>query len=115
MVDFVRLFRSRKASHVPAAGGGKGAKAETISHFTQFVASRPGCEGFIEPPTQSTQTTLLIVAGSGEWTRRKVPDAEAARKIGKKLGIDVFDVNLSGYPDRKRAWDKKRLGRAESA
>ncbi len=83
-----------------------------MDHLKAFVASHPGCEAYIEPPTRVTQTTMIIVAGSGEFTRRKVPDAEAGRKLAKDLGILSFDVNLSGYPSRMRTWvEQQRKGR----
>lgn len=83
----------------------------TMSHFRQFVSERAGCEAFIEPATRVTQTTMVIVADTGEWTRRKVPDETAARKVAKELNIPVFDVNLSGYPSRMREWNEKHRQR----
>ena len=96
--------RSPRPSDSAAPQGGKDAKRETVDHLRAFVASHPGCEAYIEPPTRVTQTTMIVVAGSGEFTRRKVPDAEAGRKLAKDLGILAFDVNLSGYPSRMRTW-----------
>ena len=100
-----------------AAGGGaaagpspSAARAETVAHFKAFTAAHPGCEAFVEPATRVTQTTMVVVAGSGEWTRRKVPDAAAGRSVADKLGIPVFDVNLSGYPSRMREWNEKHRG-----
>ena len=56
---------------------------------------------------------MIVVAGTGEFTRRRVPDAQAARKLAKDLGIPVFDVNLSGYPSRMRTWvEQQRKGKA---
>lgn len=45
-------------------------------HLTQFVRTRKGVEAFIEPKTAVTQTTILLVAFDGEWTRRVVPSPE---------------------------------------
>ncbi|WP_062303689.1 hypothetical protein [Demequina subtropica] len=88
--------------------GGRDAKAETIAHLKAFVASHTGCEVFIEPPTRVTQTTMVIVADTGEWTRRRVPDEAAARKLAQQLSLPAFDVNLSGYPSRMREWNEKQ-------
>lgn len=106
---------SRKKHTSPASldGAGKDARAETVDHFTTFIADHPGCEAYIEPPTRVTQTTMVVVADSGEWTRRRVPDEAAARALAKKLAIPAFDVNLSGYPSRMREWNeshRKGLG-----
>lgn len=79
-----------------------------MGHFKAFIASRDGCEAFIEPPTRVTQTTMVVVADTGEWTRRRVPDQDAARKLAKQLGVPAFDVNLSGYPSRMREWNERQ-------
>ncbi len=54
---------------------------------------------------------MIIVAGTGEFTRRRVPDAEAGRKLAKELQIPAFDVNLSGYPSRMRTWVEQQRKR----
>ncbi len=101
---FSWMSRSKPAAAAPAA---KDAKAETIQHLKAFVAGHAECEAYIEPPTRVTQTTMVIVAGSGEWTRRRVPDEATARKLAKQFSIPAFDVNLSGYPSRMREWNEK--------
>ncbi|BDZ60801.1 hypothetical protein Lsed01_00127 [Demequina sediminis] len=97
--------RSKQSTAAPAAG--KDAKSETVAHFAAFVESHSGCEAFIEPPTRVTQTTMVMVADTGEWTRRRVPDEATARKLAKQFGVPAFDVNLSGYPSRMREWNEK--------
>lgn len=103
-----RWFGSSKGTSSAPAASPRDAQAETMKHFRGFVARNEGCEAFIEPATRVTQTTLIVVAGTGEWTRRKVPDASAAQKVAKDLGLPVFDVNLSGYPSRMREWNQKQ-------
>ncbi len=104
--------RSSRRGDSTAPQGGKEAKRETIEHLRTFVGRNPGCEAYIEPPTRVTQTTMIVVAGTGEFTRRRVPDAEAARKLAKELQIPAFDVNLSGYPSRMRTWvEQQRKGK----
>ncbi len=102
-----RLFGRNKSTVTATGSGSREAQAKTMQHFREFIAHREGCEAFIEPATRVTQTTLVVVAGTGEWTRRKVPDASAARKVAKDLSVPVFDVNLSGYPSRMREWNEK--------
>ena len=53
------------------------------SHLTQFARSRRGVEAFVEPKTAVTQTTLLLVAFDGEWTRRVVPSPEWAHAFAE--------------------------------
>lgn len=104
---FKRLFGSRSASIGAAQPPAKDAQAATTEHFAEFVSRNTGCEAFIEPATRVTQTTMVVVAETGEWTRRRVPDAQAGQKLAKKLGIPAFDVNLSGYPSRMREWNQR--------
>lgn len=96
------LFRSRKAS------GDSEARKATMAHLRGFVETRGGVEAYIEPPTHVTQTTIVLIAVTGEWTRRKVPDARTAREIAKDLGIPVYDVQLTGYPKRMREWSARQ-------
>ncbi|WP_061965480.1 hypothetical protein [Demequina aurantiaca] len=102
---FSRKSRSKSSSQASGTGS-KEAQAATVTHLKTFIAGHPGCEAFIEPPTRVTQTTMVVVADTGEWTRRKVPDPVAARKLATQLGIPAFDVNLSGYPSRMREWNE---------
>ena len=106
MSIFGRIFGRKHSAAAPVGTSSREAQSATMQHFRTFVASREGCEAFIEPATRVTQTTLVVVAGTGEWTRRKVPDEAAARKVGKEIGVPVFDVNLSGYPSRMREWNE---------
>ncbi len=96
------LFRSRKRRDDSEA------RVATLAHLRRFVSEKAGVEAYIEPPTHVTQTTVVLVAVSGEWTRRKVPDARTAREIARELGIPVYDVQLTGYPRRMREWSARQ-------
>lgn len=87
------------------------AQRETVEYLRRFVESRVGVEAYIEPATHVTQTTMMLIATTGEWTRRKVPDPTAARQIATTLGIPVYDVQLTGYPQRMREWNARRRSR----
>ena len=108
MSIFSRMFKPKRGADAQTGSSSKQARDETVSHLKAFVAEREGCEAFIEPPTRVTQTTMVVVAETGEWTRRRVPDQDAARKVAKQLDIPAFDVNLSGYPSRMREWNEKQ-------
>ncbi len=96
------FFRSRKGRGEPET------RSATLAYLRGFVQTRPGVEAYVEPATHVTQTTVVLVAVSGEWTRRKVPDARAAREIARELGIPVYDVQLTGYPKRMREWSARQ-------
>ena len=78
------------------------------SHLTQFARSRRGVEAFVEPKTAVTQTTLLLVAFDGEWTRRVVPSPEWAHSFAESLQIPGYDAAVVGYPQRMRDYDARR-------
>jgi hypothetical protein len=77
------------------------------SHLTQFAQSRRGVEAFIEPKTAVTQTTLLLVAFDGEWTRRAVPSPEWAHAFAGHLHIPGYDAAVVGYPQRMRDYNTR--------
>jgi hypothetical protein len=105
----VALFRRRRK-----AGVTRPSSREDLDHLEQFVGSRRGVEAFIEPRTTVTETTVMLIAHDGEWTRRRVPGPDAARHFGRRLGIPVYDVALVGYPQRMREYNERRK-RAASA
>jgi hypothetical protein len=79
-----------------------------FQHLEQFVQSRSGVEAFLEPRTTVTETTVMLIAADGEWTRRRVPNHQAARAWGNKVGIPVYDVALVGYPKRMREYNERQ-------
>jgi hypothetical protein len=65
-------------------------------------------EAFVEPQTTVTETTVVLVAHDGEWTRRRVGDGETAQRLGKRLRIPVYDVAKLGYPQRMRDYTARQ-------
>jgi hypothetical protein len=84
------------------------AQSDDSAHLAAFAASRRGVEGFVEPQTMNTSTTLVFVAADGEWTRRRVESPKVAFALGQRLGIPVYDVAATGYPTRMREWTARR-------
>ena len=58
-------------------------------HLSDFVASRTGVEGFVEPRTAVSDVTLLLVAHDGEWTRRRVKSVAWAEAAGAATASDT--------------------------
>ena len=81
---------------------------QTVTHLTEFVQTRRGVEAFIELPTMVTQTTLLLVAYDGEWTRRRVPSPDWARSFAKHMEIPGYDAAVVGYPQRMRDYNHRQ-------
>ncbi|MFC7546251.1 hypothetical protein [Plantactinospora sp. GCM10030261] len=87
------------------------ARKADIEHLEQFVQSRRGVEAFIEPRTTVTETTVILIAADGEWTRRRIDGPDVARRFAHKLAIPVYDVRLVGYPQRMRDYNERRKRR----
>ncbi len=103
------LFRRRRrAAQQQDAPSPREAQRATLEHFAEFVRTRVGVEAYVEPETNVTQTTVVLIATTGEWTRRKVPDGRTARKLAEELNIPVYDVQRTGYPARMREWNARR-------
>jgi hypothetical protein len=84
------------------------ADSADIEHLEQFVLSRGGVEAYLEPRTAVTDTTVVLVASTGEWTRRRVAGPEAARSFAHRHSMPIYDVEVVGYPQRMRDWTAQR-------
>ncbi len=98
-----RLWRGRGR-----AGQQRRADDADLAHLVAFAERHSGVEAFVEPPTAVTTTTVVFVAGTGEWTRRRVPDARAAHALANRLGIPSYDAAVVGYPQRMRDWNARQ-------
>jgi hypothetical protein len=54
-----------------------------------------------------TPPTVLLIATTGEWTRRRVHDSNIIRDLAVRLAVPVYDVQLVGYPQRMRDWNER--------
>ena len=98
------LSRRRKAK----PGTLRTANPADLAHLAEFVASRPGVEAYLEPRTAVTETTVVLVAATGEWTRRRIAGADAAEAFARKHAIPLYDAGVVGYPQRMREWTARR-------
>ena len=76
------------------------------AHLGEFVRTRRGVEAYVEPRTNMTQMSVLLVAHDGEWTRRRTTEKDA-KKLASELKIPVYDVQRTGYPQRMRDWSSR--------
>ena len=107
------LFRRMGRS---AGGGGADGRRfrEDEAHLAHFARSRGGVEAFVEPRTAVTETTVVLVAADGEWTRRRVPGPQAAHQLAHRLGIPAYDAAVVGYPQRMREWTSRLASDAKA-
>ncbi len=100
--DRIRAFFSKRAN--PALGELEG-----------FATERKGLEGFIEPQTATSPTTLLLVDRDGDHLRAPVRDPRDAAVFCERHSIPVYDAQVIGYPKRMKDFDKrKRSGEVRS-
>ena len=95
----------------------RGSDNSDQKHLQEFIRTRRGVEGFVEPRTTVTDVTLLLVAHDGEWTRRRVPSVQWAHDFANRNGVPSYDAGLVGIPARMREYNrvqkeqlKRRLG-----
>jgi hypothetical protein len=101
----------RRNKHRP--GTVRPSSSADLDHLTEFVRSRTGVEAYLEPRTAITETTVVLVASTGEWTRRRVGGGDAARSFAKKHAIPLYDGAIVGYPQRMRDWTAQRKANGE--
>ena len=83
-----------------------GASKVSTKEIEGFIASRAGVEAYLEPKTTIYSTTLLLVAGDGEYLRRPIRDREQAAKLCDDQGVPLYDAAKVGYPKRMREYDQ---------
>ncbi|OXM73423.1 MULTISPECIES: oxidoreductase [Amycolatopsis] len=79
-----------------------------LRHLEGWAAARRGVEAFVEPRTTVTETTVVLVAHDGEWTRRRIGSLDAAQQFGRKHSIPVYEVAKVGYPKRMREYTERQ-------
>lgn len=99
---FDSLRKKRKGGQV------RGASKQDTAHLDEWAAQRRGVEAFVEPRTHVTETTVVLVAHDGEWTRRRIASHDAALEFGKKRSIPVYEVERVGYPQRMRDYQERQ-------
>jgi hypothetical protein len=102
---FSRLRRRRRAS------GDRRQDPKNSAYLASWAEQHRGVEAFVEPRTTVTETTVVLVAHDGEWTRRRLTES-GARDLGRRIGIPMYDVKKVGYPKRMRAYTA-RLAREQ--
>ena len=97
----------RRGQRVRDTRAERGADPTDVAHLERFVASRAGVEAYLEPATLMVGPTVILIGHDGEWTRRRLlPPAAAA--FGRRVGIPVYDVGKTGYPQRMRDYNARQ-------
>lgn len=88
--------------------GRRSGGSRDADHLRTWAESHRGVEAFLEPRTTVTETTLLLVAHDGEWTRRRVESPKAAFRFAHRLGLPCYEVTKLGYPQRMRDYQARQ-------
>ncbi|BBJ72511.1 hypothetical protein KPHES18087_08890 [Corynebacterium ulcerans] len=59
-------------------------------------------EGFVEPETIVNEMSIVLVDITGDFTRRRIGGPKGIDVVAKELGIPIYDVEETGYPQRMR-------------
>ncbi len=108
-VSWLSSIFGRARTRATVNKGSRVIDASLVDHLEQFLGSHNGVEAWIESGTTMNQPSLLLVAASGEWTRRPVPSMEWARSFVKRHSIPGYDAGVIPYPQRMRDWDRRQV------
>lgn len=78
-----------------------------LEHLRSFARTHRDVAFYVEPETTATDTTVVAVAGDGEWTRRRVGTPRAAQRLARRCRVPVHDVTVTGYPQAMRDWNRR--------
>ena len=111
---FRRGARTRRPKGDSARTGSTTVRASDAAdeqHLRDFMTSRRGVEGFVEPRTAVSDVTLLLVAHDGEWTRRRVPSVAWAHSFANTFQVPSYDAAVVGVPQRMRDYNSRMKGK----
>jgi hypothetical protein len=114
---FRRKGRTRRPARDALRTGSTRVRAsdgDDVRHLENFVTSRQGVEGFVEPRTAVSDVTLLLVAHDGEWTRRRVPSVRWAHDFANKHRVPSYDAAVVGVPQRMRDYNARQKAERKS-
>lgn len=79
-----------------------------LKELEVFAQERKGVEGYIEPRTPTSPTTLLLVDRDGDHRRAPVRERDDAVAFCEGRGVPVYDAEVIGYPKRMKDFEKRR-------
>ena len=102
------VFNSLRKKRKAGQGQLRGSSRQDTSHLDEWASQRQGVEAFVEPRTHVTETTVLLVAHDGEWTRRRISSPAAAADFARKRKMPLYEVERVGYPKRMREYQARQ-------
>lgn len=98
------LFGKGKKSTTfkPPRAPGETIRPDDAQYLRDWVAGRAFVEGFVEPETMVNEMSVVLVDEHGNYTRRRIGGPKGIDAVSDMLGILLYDVEETGYPDRMR-------------
>jgi hypothetical protein len=82
---------------------------KAVSHdLAEWAVARRGVEVYVEPKTAVTETSVVLVAHDGEFTRRRIASPQAARTFAHDQALPIYDATVVGYPQRMRDYSRRQ-------
>lgn len=92
----------RNSQFAPPRAPGETIRDEDAAYLRQWVQGRVFVEGFVEPETMVNEMSVVLVDEKGNYTRRRIGGPKRIDAVSTLLGIPLYDVEETGYPDRMR-------------
>lgn len=104
MLSVFNLFGKGKKSTTfkPPRAPGETIRPDDAQYLREWVAGRAFVEGFVEPETMVNEMSVVLVDEQGNYTRRRIGGPKGIDAVANDLGIMLYDVEETGYPDRMR-------------
>lgn len=104
MCNVFNLFGKGKKSTTfkPPRAPGETIRPDDAQYLREWVAGRAFVEGFVEPETMVNEMSVVLVDEQGNYTRRRIGGPKGIDIVANDLGIMLYDVEETGYPDRMR-------------
>ncbi|RUQ14606.1 oxidoreductase [Corynebacterium genitalium] len=98
------LFGKGKKSTTfkPPRAPGETIRPDDAQYLRDWVTGRAYVEGFVEPETMVNEMSVVLVDEKGNYTRRRIGGPKGIDQVADMLGIMLYDVDETGYPDRMR-------------
>ena len=98
------LFGKGKKSTTfkPPRAPGETIRPDDAQYLRDWVTGRAFVEGFVEPETMVNEMSVVLVDEKGNYTRRRIGGPKGIDQVAGMLGIMLYDVEETGYPDRMR-------------
>jgi hypothetical protein len=94
--------RAAKSSLKPPRAPGDTIRQHDLDELMRWCAGRPLVEAFVEPETIVNEMSVVLVDTDGEHIRRPIGGPKGIDVIANQLGVPVYDVEETGYPQRMR-------------